>query len=407
MGLKVRQAELSNGLQLYSIRTPSRDVALVARINAGSLYEDESQAGISHLVEHCLFLGTGKRKDRGVIETELKELGGAHFAHTAPDHIALGIKVVISDFEQSLELVADLLYNSLLEPEKIELEKRMVYDEIRVRHDNYELLLCEALRGIVFEGTPLARPVIGSQATLEGLSAEVVREFYMKSFTPSNTNLFVVGNVGHERLLRLVEKYFSVNHNTKNRLKPMEFSLKPHGSRRLVIERALENLHFTIGQSLMPHCNQEAYAIAVASSLLRTALMIKTSSTSAPSYTCSVDYDFPGEASSITVSISCAPENFEATKKIVVDEFRNLAEGRLQKGQFRPAQQYLRKEFMLQFEPMNIARHMLEFSLRGNAKEIQGYLGNIWAVDMERVATVAKKHLNPDGLAEVIIGRLS
>ncbi len=53
---------LPNGMPIYTVKMPQvRSVAVSYYFGAGSRYEQDPEAGVSHFLEHLLFKGTKKR----------------------------------------------------------------------------------------------------------------------------------------------------------------------------------------------------------------------------------------------------------------------------------------------------------------------------------------------------------
>ena len=91
---------------------------------AGSKY---AAPGLSHLFEHCVFLGTAT-KDRTQVEEALMGVGGDYNAWTNKDAIGLSCSGLIDSFEAGLEILADMAFNCTLDRD-IEAEKQVVLSE--------------------------------------------------------------------------------------------------------------------------------------------------------------------------------------------------------------------------------------------------------------------------------------
>src|SRR5258708_32097718 len=69
---------LHNGLRIVSSSLPhTRSVSINIFIGAGSRYESDEIAGVSHFLEHMLFKGTKRRPTAREISEEIEGIGGA------------------------------------------------------------------------------------------------------------------------------------------------------------------------------------------------------------------------------------------------------------------------------------------------------------------------------------------
>ena len=206
MQYKINEKTLRNGLKLFHVKVPTEDVTILYSVNAGPILESESNAGISHLIEHMLFKGTKKRASRDEIYNEIRLLGEERFCHTNYTHIPLGMRVVKADFDKTLDLLSDLLFDSSMNPNDIKKEKKVVLDEIRNRQDEPYTHIWEELNSLCFKGTTLEKPIIGFPKSVIDLSGSQVLAFYKKLFNPSNAILITVGPLTFSEIVKKVKK---------------------------------------------------------------------------------------------------------------------------------------------------------------------------------------------------------
>src|SRR5215212_7130551 len=69
---------LKNGLRVVSSTMPhTRSVSIGLYVAAGSRYEHDESAGVSHFLEHMLFKGTKRRPTAQQISEEIEGVGGS------------------------------------------------------------------------------------------------------------------------------------------------------------------------------------------------------------------------------------------------------------------------------------------------------------------------------------------
>ena len=130
-------SSLDNGLRIVSAPMPHvRSVTTAFFLGAGSRYETDAEAGLSHFVEHMLFKGTKKRPLARVISETIEGVGGYLNASTDREATVYWAKVAAPHFELSLDLLCDMLRNSLYEPGEIERERKVILEELAATYDS-------------------------------------------------------------------------------------------------------------------------------------------------------------------------------------------------------------------------------------------------------------------------------
>jgi zinc protease len=204
----VRKLTLSNGLSILSI--PSKQapvVALQGWIRFGSADETDDIAGVAHLFEHLLFKGT-KTRAVGQIAKEVEGLGGDLNAYTTYDHTVMHMTLPAKAFEKGLEILADSLLNSTVEPDELERERPVILEEIKRRNDMPGAIASDLLRAQLFKDHPYSRPVIGYVSVVESIPRDTIMEQYRRHYNSRNLFLVISGDFDESQLIKQCEKYF-------------------------------------------------------------------------------------------------------------------------------------------------------------------------------------------------------
>ncbi|MGH3928180.1 MAG: M16 family metallopeptidase, partial [Pseudonocardiaceae bacterium] len=104
--------------------------------------------------------------------------------------------------------VCDVLGDALLDPADVDLERGVVLEEIAMRDDDPEDLLHDEFSAALLGSHPLGRPVLGTAASITGMSREALYRFYRRRYTPERMVLTVTGNVTHSAVLAAVRRSF-------------------------------------------------------------------------------------------------------------------------------------------------------------------------------------------------------
>ena len=190
----------------YAVRRSGRAVAYCAlTIGAGTRDEAPFPTGIAHFVEHNLFRGT-RRKSAAVISSYLDRLGGELNAYTTKEEIVLHATVLKEDLPKAARLLFELATESTFPEKEIETERGVVLDEIISYKDNPAEDVYDRFETLLFDGSPLSRPILGTQASVKKISADMLRQFVKEKFVPANMVFTVVADLEEKKLEKQVLK---------------------------------------------------------------------------------------------------------------------------------------------------------------------------------------------------------
>src|SRR5574340_955307 len=123
---------LPNGLRVIYIEMPHiHSVVMSTYISVGARYEEEKKLGISHFLEHMLFRGTKHFKNSFELLQAIDRIGGESDAYTSPEYSAVTIQVHNKHIEQGLQILGDIVLGGNFKPEDIEIEKRILHEEMK------------------------------------------------------------------------------------------------------------------------------------------------------------------------------------------------------------------------------------------------------------------------------------
>ncbi len=163
--------------------------------------------GISHLIEHMFFKGTKTRSSQDIVK-EFDDLGIQTNAYTGKSETCFFTYGTGDSLEKSVEIMSDMLFNSVFDEVELEREKEVVIEEIKMYNDRPDAVCELAMDNIFFEGTPYAHDIAGSEKSVKNISREQILNYFGEKYIPINIVLSFAGNVESEKALELVEKYF-------------------------------------------------------------------------------------------------------------------------------------------------------------------------------------------------------
>ena len=196
---------LANGLQIVIERMPDvRSAAAGFLVCTGARDEVAAQAGVSHFLEHMMFKGTHRRSWQE-ITIDFDRMGSSYNAFTSEDRTVYYGWVRRADIGKQIELLADMM-QSTLPPEEFETERKVILEEIAMAKDNLEHLTFDFLQEKVFAGHPLAWPILGYEQTVQGLSRDVMWDYFRRRYVPDRMMLIIAGNVEPAEMIDLAEE---------------------------------------------------------------------------------------------------------------------------------------------------------------------------------------------------------
>jgi processing peptidase subunit beta len=176
-------------------------------IDAGSRYENEKNNGAAHFLEHMAFKGTQKRTQRQ-LEVEIENMGGHLNAYTSREQTVYYAKVFKQDTERAMEILADILQNSVLDPAAVNRERDVILREMEEVNKQYEEVILDHLHATAFPDAGLGRTILGPEENILSLSRDDLRGYISTHYTANRYVVAAAGAVNHEHLVDLTNKYF-------------------------------------------------------------------------------------------------------------------------------------------------------------------------------------------------------
>ncbi len=238
-----KTAELANGLKIIH----KYDSSLIAHcgviINAGTRDEAPDEHGLAHFLEHVIFKGTKKRKAFH-INSRLENVGGELNAYTTKEYTCLHAIFLRDSYNRSLELMADIIFNSTFPERELDKEKEVILDEINSYKDSPSELIFDDFEEYAYPDNPIGRNILGNKKLLKRFTREDIMNFLEKNYCTSEMVLCSIGNISFKRLRNLAEKYFGEGHKKCKQNKRELAEYKPFEKS---IQKKTHQLHCVMG----------------------------------------------------------------------------------------------------------------------------------------------------------------
>ena len=182
-------------------------VSIVLGVKAGSADEASNQFGAAHFVEHMLFKGT-QRRGLGEIDEEIEGIGGSINAYTSHDETVYYCTIRAERWQQGLDLLVDMLSESLFLEDDLEIERQVILEELRGTEESPGELLGRKLSKALWPNHPYGRPVGALPDDVAALKHQDIKAFWKKWYGPGQLVLSVAGPVVPSAVLSALEGCF-------------------------------------------------------------------------------------------------------------------------------------------------------------------------------------------------------
>ena len=203
-GSHLRRTVHSSGLRILTEWVPGAASASVGFwVPVGSRDEDAVAYGSTHFLEHLLFKGTPHR-DAMDIAVAFDEVGGEHNALTAKEHTCYYAKVQDRDLDMAIDILADMVSSSLIDPDEFDVERRVILEELAMADDDPQDVAQERIAEAVWGGHALGRPIGGTPESIRAAERDQVVAHYEHHYRPEQLVVTIAGAVDHNHVVRLV-----------------------------------------------------------------------------------------------------------------------------------------------------------------------------------------------------------
>ncbi|AOE49439.1 insulinase family protein [Kangiella sediminilitoris] len=205
---------LENGLKVIVVSDPEADKAAASLVvNIGHLADPKDREGLSHYLEHMLFLGTKKYPEVGEYGKFISQHGGTHNAGTGMENTSYFFQIDNNQLEPALDRFSRFFIDPLFDPKYVQKERNAVHSEYKLKVKDDARRLHEAVKQTANQEHPMTQFSVGNLSTLSNTDSrkilEDVKAHHKKYYSAGIMSLVVVGNYPTDKLMSWVESKFS------------------------------------------------------------------------------------------------------------------------------------------------------------------------------------------------------
>ena len=255
------RADAGNGLTVMTETMPGvRSASVGVWVRTGSIHEQPSEMGVSHLLEHMVFKGTTRRTARD-LALVLERVGGSLDAYTTREHTCYTARVLDEHLDLAVDVLADLVVDPLLRAEDLDLEREVVLEEISTVDDTPDDLVFDLHAAALFGDHPYGYSILGTRETVKSLTAEDLRRVHSREYRRTNLVIAAAGSVQSDRFMESVKRGFDRVPNGREQVGvPPLAELQPREER---VQRSAAQTHIVMGTRVFGHGDPRRYALVM------------------------------------------------------------------------------------------------------------------------------------------------
>lgn len=206
--------QLDNGLKIIVVSDPDADKAAASLdVHIGHMADPADREGLTHFLEHMLFLGTEKYPEVGEYQKFISKHGGSNNAGTGQEHTSYYFQIDNVQLEPALDRFSRFFIDPLFDPEYVEKERNAVESEYSLKVKEDARRYREAVKQTANQAHPATQFSVGNLTTLSDTDSstilEDVKAHYDKYYSSDIMTLAVLGNYSTDQLMDWAVSKFS------------------------------------------------------------------------------------------------------------------------------------------------------------------------------------------------------
>jgi predicted Zn-dependent peptidase len=403
---------LDNGVTVLIDRMQDvRSFALGFFVRSGSEDEPAEKQGLSHFLEHVLFKRT-RRRSTVQIAREIDRLGGDVDAFTTREYTGFYVHTLDSLFSEALDLLGDVVLSPAFGGADVEMERGVILEEIGEANDNPDDLVHEMFIRAFWKSHPLGAPILGTAATVRGITLSDLYRYYRERYAPGNLIISVAGHVDPGEVLAGVDKLF--RRKSLRDVAPRRRCPAPRGHQhvQLTSRRGLEQVHVCFGTEGPSQASQRRFAANLLDIVLgggmSSRLFQEVREKRGLAYSIASSLNSYRLGGYETISAACAPRNLARLLEVTLRELARLKRDGVRPRELAWAKENLKGNMILSLESTvsrasQQARHEFYFGRSIPAEEL---IAGVERVSADDVGEEARRLLDGHTLSLAVVGNV-
>jgi predicted Zn-dependent peptidase len=246
---------------------PTKSVSLLVLVKAGSRYENASQKGISHFLEHMFFKGGKKYTTAKSVSEAIDSVGGSFNAFTGKESAGYSVRCSSADFSLASDVLSDMLLYAPFYDSEIEKERGVILEELHMYEDTPLYQSGWDFEKFMYGDQPLGWDTIGEKECITSVQSQDFHQYKKELYTPDNMVISVAGGLSLSEVQQQLENDFSsLSGKVQRSFLPVE-EKKPSVS-YFSHKKNTEQVHFVFGGFGVPAKHPDQYTQKLVSLML-------------------------------------------------------------------------------------------------------------------------------------------
>jgi predicted Zn-dependent peptidase len=405
-----RRTVLPNGLTVLSEHMPGvRSVAFGAWVRAASVHEPREKMGVSHLLEHMVFKGTARRSAKQ-IALELEALGGSLDAYTSREHTVYQARVLDEHLDVAADVIGDFVFAPLLRKSDLELERKVVLEEIGMVDDTPDDLVYELHSEVLWGQHPYGYSILGTRDSVSSLRTSDLESLHQRAYHPAQLIVAASGNVDHDALLAVLERTGWTAREGGDGARLVVPAAVADAPMRRHVSREGAQTHIVVGSPTVAHGDPRRHAMVLLSTLLgggmSSRLFQRVREELGLAYSVYTFQSFHADVGMHGVYVGTGPETAREALDAIQVELAEVAAKGLPADELAMGKSQLKGQLTLSLESVSSRMYRCAgVELYGEPyRSLDEMLALIDAVTPEQIADVARDFFAPEKQTVVSLG---
>lgn len=407
-GENISFAKTTGGIPVLVEKIPgSESAGYMVGVRTGSRDENKEVMGISHLLEHVVFRETKTRSSYQMAK-EMEGAGGELNAFTGKEMTAFYGVTIKETKDVAKEMVADIVVNPLINDNDVELEKRIVLQELSMIENEPDSYIHDVFSSNIWRGHPLSQDEGGTVDIVKGLGSKELRAYYEERYGMPNLAVFAAGDVDIKDTVKWAEEMFDGIPKKK------EIKRDPPKTPKagyIFKKNKSEHYHVAMGFPAYDSNHPDRIPLTLLSAVIGSGtssrLFQEVREKKALVYSVYNVVEQHSDASALCTYMSSTDENVIEGIETAAKVYRNIRDNGLEKGELDRTKKLIKGSLVRSMESTERRMYRLgrEFLLNGKYQPLSDRLNAISEVTEEEIMKVAGDVIKASTLNVAILGR--
>lgn len=408
VAMEPQRFELSNGIRLIVRENHSVPlVSLRAAYAAGLRMENSENNGINNFIAETITEGTA-HYEASQVHSIMESRAGSISGFAGRNSMGVTLEVPSAYYRDTLPVLADVLRYPTFPEEEVDRRRDIILSTINSQMDQPHILAMRFFRSELFHDHPFGMDVLGVPASIEGMSADDLRDYYQNFAVPNNLVIAVVGDVKPEEVRRQFEELFGDWVADPYETDPVALEPAPAEPREIAECRDFNQANLIVGFQGTRISAEDRYAVAVMNAVLSGMsgrLFSELREKQSLCYSVQPFHEEGVDPGFLGVSIGTAPEKEQQARSAIMTELKRLRTEPVTDAELRRAKELLIGDFEIGLQRFGsqAGNYALDELYGLGYKSSSRYVERIQAVTKSDIQRVAQKYLKTEAAVVSVI----